>query len=127
MLKINDEGKEKGNYDDNKTVAELTVGGYKYELVRTQIDTSEDIRRNLYESKLEDHEDVPIRGVPMKEFMWDFERELLRITLVALDWNKLKAASCVGMKRTTFTERLRARGLHPTTSHMLKTQGVIKQ
>ena len=127
MLKFSDGGNSDKKDRGVKTVAEITSAGYKYELVRTKIDTNEDTRRNLYGATLEQHEKIPVLEVPLKQFMRDFEREILRVTLVALDWNKLLAAKYVGMKRTTFVEKLRSRGLHPTTESMLKTQGVIKK
>lgn len=127
MLTITKEQEElETSEGDKKVVASIEFNGYKYELIRSQVDTIENIRRRAEQEfpQLVDNDNVPVRGVSLKVFLRELEREILRVSLVAMNWNKLQTAKCVGLHRTALIEKLRARGLHPTTEHILKTQGV---
>ena len=131
MLTIHRQGAEPATSTNPRTegavlVASVEFNGYRYDLQRSEIDTSPETRRSVQETfpEIKYDDRVPIRGVPLKNLMRELEREILRLTLVAMNWNKRQTAAAIGVNRTTLIEKLRSRELHPTTADMLKRQGV---
>lgn len=60
---------------------------------------------------------IPAEGISLREMLDDLETELIVQALEKNGWNQTRAASDLGMNRTTLIEKMKKRGLErPPTS-----------
>lgn len=58
-------------------------------------------------------EGIPDEGLPLDDYVQQFENELILKALEKTRWNKNKAAQLLKMNRTTLVEKIKKRGLQP--------------
>ena len=59
---------------------------------------------------------VPETGISFNGVVEEIERDMIRQALEHTGWNKNKAAQLLGLNRTTLLEKIRKRGVQPTTT-----------